>query len=141
MNIIEKLKELGYSTVPEEFYTKVQEWKSWYEGDVKGFHRYRVRNGAGMVRCKRYTLNMGKKIPEDWAKFVQVLYCRIPFPFYPFQLGQYSIPVFLRGASALCAMAFAVVFQLGLHSMANRLFFLIHFPQLLVFGLERGGLT
>lgn len=46
MNIIEKLKELGYSTVPEEFYTKVQEWKSWYEGDVKGFHRYRVRNGA-----------------------------------------------------------------------------------------------
>lgn len=70
MNIIEKLKELGYSTVPEEFYTKVQEWKSWYEGDVKGFHRYRVRNGAGMVRCKRYTLNMGKKIPEDWANLL-----------------------------------------------------------------------
>ena len=62
MNIIEKLKELGYSTVPEEFYTKVQEWKSWYEGDVKGFHRYRVRNGAGVVRCKRYTLNMGKNL-------------------------------------------------------------------------------
>jgi A118 family predicted phage portal protein len=70
MNITEKLKELGYSTVPEEFYTKVQEWKSWYEGDVKGFHRYRVRNEAGMVRCKRYTLNMGKKIPEDWANLL-----------------------------------------------------------------------
>lgn len=70
MNITEKLKELGYSTVPEEFYTKVQEWKSWYVGDVKGFHRYRVRNGAGMVRCKRYTLNMGKKIPEDWANLL-----------------------------------------------------------------------
>ena len=70
MNIIEKLKELGYSTVPEEFYTKVQEWKSWYEGDVKGFHRYRVRNGAGVVRCKRYTLNLGKKIPEDWANLL-----------------------------------------------------------------------
>ena len=70
MNITEKLKDLGYSTEPEEFYTKVQEWKSWYEGDVKGFHRYRVRNGAGMVRCKRYTLNMGKKIPEDWANLL-----------------------------------------------------------------------
>lgn len=70
MNVIDKLKQLGYSTVPEEFYTKVQEWKSWYEGDVKGFHRYRVRNGAGMVRCKRYTLNMGKKIPEDWANLL-----------------------------------------------------------------------
>lgn len=70
MNITEKLKELGYSTVPEEFYTKVQEWKSWYVGDVKGFHRYKVRNGTSMVRCKRYTLNMGKKIPEDWANLL-----------------------------------------------------------------------
>lgn len=70
MNIAEKLKELGYSTVPGEFYTKVQEWKSWYVGDVKGFHRYKVRNGTSMVRCKRYTLNMGKKIPEDWANLI-----------------------------------------------------------------------
>ena len=37
---------------------------------MKGFHRYRVRNGAGMVRCKRYTLNMGKKVPEDWANLL-----------------------------------------------------------------------
>lgn len=70
MNITEKLKQLGYSTVPEEFYTKVQEWKSWYVGDVKGFHRYKVRNGISTVRCKRYTLNMGKKIPEDWANLL-----------------------------------------------------------------------
>ena len=70
MNIIEKLKQLGYSTVSEEFYTKVQEWKSWYVGDVKGFHKYKVRNGTSVVRCKRYTLNMGKKIPEDWANLL-----------------------------------------------------------------------
>lgn len=70
MNVIDKLKQLGYATAPEEFYTKVQEWKSWYVGDVKGFHRYKVRNGTSMVRCKRYTLNMGKKIPEDWANLL-----------------------------------------------------------------------
>ena len=70
MNIIEKLKKLGYSTVDAIFYNKVDEWKSWYEGDVKGFHRYKVRNGSGMVRCKRYTLNMGKKVPEDWANLL-----------------------------------------------------------------------
>ena len=29
MNIIEKLKELGYSNVDEAFYRKVDEWKSW----------------------------------------------------------------------------------------------------------------
>lgn len=70
MTIIDKLKELRYATVSESFYAKIQEWKSWHEGDVKGFHRYRVRNGAGMVRCKRYTLNMGKKVPEDWANLL-----------------------------------------------------------------------
>ena len=70
MTIIDKLKSLGFATINEGFYGKVQEWKSWYEGDVKGFHRYRVRNGAGIVRCKRYTLNMGKKIPEDWANLL-----------------------------------------------------------------------
>lgn len=70
MNIAEKLKQLGYSTVPEEFYAKVREWKSWYVGNVKGFHEYKVRNGTSMVKCKRFTLNMGKKIPEDWANLL-----------------------------------------------------------------------
>ena len=70
MNIIEKLKDLGYTTVPAEFYDKVSEWKSWYQGDVKGFHRYKVRNGDGVVRCRRYSLGMGKKIPEDWANLL-----------------------------------------------------------------------
>lgn len=70
MNVIEKLKQLGYSTVDEDFYRKISEWKSWYTGDVKGFHRYKVRNGHNTVRCKRYSLGMGKKIPEDWANLL-----------------------------------------------------------------------
>lgn len=70
MNVIEKLKQLGYSTVDEDFYRKVSEWKSWYTGDVKGFHRYKVRNGHDTVRCKRYSLGMGKKTPEDWANLL-----------------------------------------------------------------------
>ena len=70
MNIIEKLKSLGYVTIPEEFYRKVGEWKSWYQGDVKGFHQYKVRNGHNTVCCRRYSLGMGKKIPEDWANLL-----------------------------------------------------------------------
>ena len=68
--VILKLNELGYSTIPEEFYGKVAEWKSWYQGDVKGFHSYRVRNGESMVNCKRYSLGMGKKLCEDWANLL-----------------------------------------------------------------------
>ena len=70
MTITDKLKELGYATVSESFYAKIQEWKSWHEGDVKGFHQYRIRNGEKIVKCKRYTLGMGKKVPEDWANML-----------------------------------------------------------------------
>lgn len=68
--VILKLNELGYSTIPEAFYSKVEEWKSWYQGNVKGFHNYRVRNGERMVNCKRYSLGMGKKLCEDWANLL-----------------------------------------------------------------------
>lgn len=65
--IIKKLKELGYTPIEPDFYSKVDEWKSWYQGKVKHFHRYRVRNGDKIVNCKRYTLGMAKKVCEDWA--------------------------------------------------------------------------
>lgn len=68
--VILKLNELGYSTIPKEFYGKVAEWKSWYQGNVKEFHSYRVRNGESMVNCKRYSLGMGKKLCEDWANLL-----------------------------------------------------------------------
>ena len=70
MTILEKLKQLGYATISEDFYRKALEWKSWYVGDVKGFHRYRVRNGMRHVQCRRCTLGMGKKIAEDWANLL-----------------------------------------------------------------------
>ena len=68
--VIVKLNELGYTTIPLAFYGKVAEWKSWYQGNVKGFHSYRVRNGASVVNCKRYSLGMGKKLCEDWANLL-----------------------------------------------------------------------
>lgn len=68
--VIQKLTELGYATIPEAFYGKVNEWKSWYQGNVKGFHNYRVRNGESVVNCKRYSLGMGKKLCEDWANLL-----------------------------------------------------------------------
>ena len=68
--VIIKLNELGYTTIPESFYSKVAEWKSWYQGDVKGFHNYTVQNGERQVKCRRYSLGMGKKLCEDWANLL-----------------------------------------------------------------------
>ena len=66
-NIFSKLKERGFDTCPEDFYSKVDLWKSWYDGYVEKFHRYQVYNGMKKVRCDRYSLGMGKKVCEDWA--------------------------------------------------------------------------
>lgn len=68
--VIQKLKELGYTTIPEEFYTQVETWKSWYVGEVKGFHRYRSYNGHKWVKRDRASLGMGKKVCEDWANLL-----------------------------------------------------------------------
>lgn len=68
--VIQKLKELGYATIPEEFYTRVDLWKSWYVGKVKGFHRYRRYNGHKWTNCDRASLGMGKTVCEDWANLL-----------------------------------------------------------------------
>lgn len=71
MNIYEKLKALGFDTVPKEFYEqRIDVWRSWYEGKVNKFHSYRVYNGSKFVRMERYSAGMGKKVCEDWANLL-----------------------------------------------------------------------
>lgn len=67
MNIFGVFKQLGIQTIPESFYSAIDDWKSWYDGEVKGFHRYTAHNGQAYVRCRRYTMGMAKKVAEDWA--------------------------------------------------------------------------
>lgn len=71
MNITEKLKGLGFDTVPEEFYKQnVDVWQSWYEGKVNTFHKYKLYNGKKYVRLERFAVGMGKKVCEDWANLL-----------------------------------------------------------------------
>lgn len=70
MNIYEILRARGYTTVPESFYTYIENWQSWYDGYVKAFHRYTVNNGMKTVSCRRYSLGMAKKVCEDWANLL-----------------------------------------------------------------------
>lgn len=68
--VILKLNDLGYSTAPGAVYEKIAEWKSWYQGNVRDFHRYTVRNGDQEINRRRYSLGMGKKLCEDWANLL-----------------------------------------------------------------------
>ncbi len=70
MTVIGKLHELGYETIPEEFYSQVAVWKSWYMGRVRDFHRYKRFNGSKWVECERASMGMAKKVCEDWANLL-----------------------------------------------------------------------
>lgn len=70
MNIQRKLKELGYNSVPQSFYTTIRMWKEWYDGNVHDFHNYSVYNGIEYLDCHRYSVGMGKKVCEDWASLL-----------------------------------------------------------------------
>ena len=45
-------------------------WLQWYRGDVAKFHDYEIYNGKKDIKCRRKTLNMPKKVCEDWANLL-----------------------------------------------------------------------
>lgn len=71
MTITNYLNKLGYKTVATNYYGKIEQWKSWYDGKVKGFHFYEVNTGQNSkVKCERFTMGMAKKVCEDWANLL-----------------------------------------------------------------------
>lgn len=45
-------------------------WLQYYKGDVTSFHHYQEYNGNNNISRKRKTLNMPKKVCEDWANLL-----------------------------------------------------------------------
>lgn len=71
MEVLEIIKNIcGKANLPLQQRTKVAEWKSWYSGKVKRFHRYTIYNGKKAVPMERLTLGMPKKVCEDWASLL-----------------------------------------------------------------------
>lgn len=61
------LKKLGYQTVAEDFYNKIDLWKRWYQGYVKEHHDYYWYNGQQLISMTKLQAGMAKKVAEDWA--------------------------------------------------------------------------
>ncbi len=55
-------------------------WKSWYKGDVAGFHQYKYYNGESHLDMKRKSLNMAKQVCETWASLLFNEKCDIVIP-------------------------------------------------------------
>lgn len=68
MNIFEYFRNKGIDTLDSSFYKQIEVWRSWYNSNVRKFHKYKVYRGNGSsVNCTRYALGMGKKVCEDMA--------------------------------------------------------------------------
>lgn len=55
----------------------IEQWKNWYQGNVKDFHNYFIYNGNKKVKQKRFTLNMAKEISEEWSDIIWSEKCKI----------------------------------------------------------------
>lgn len=67
--IIDWLDQNGYGTIDKSFYSRIDDWTQWYKGKTS-FHSYHQWNGVERVKQTRKTLNMSKKISEDWANML-----------------------------------------------------------------------
>ena len=65
------------SEVRDTIQTYIDQWESWYKGNVKDFHNYFVYNGNKKVKQKRFTMNMAKEISEDWSDILWSEKCEI----------------------------------------------------------------
>lgn len=77
---LEKYLQDNYGYNPEiknAIKTYIEQWKSWYRGNVRDFHNYFIYNGKRKVPQKRFTMNMAKEISEDWSDILWSEKCKI----------------------------------------------------------------
>lgn len=68
MNVFTYFKNKGIDTLDPTFYRHIEDWRSWYQSNVRKFHRYKVYRGNGScVKCQRHALGMAKRVCEDLA--------------------------------------------------------------------------
>ena len=77
---LEKFLQDNYNYNPDVrnvLQSYIEQWKSWYAGNVKSFHNYFIYNGQNKVNQKRFTMNMAKEISEDWSDILWSEKCAI----------------------------------------------------------------
>lgn len=70
MNANEIIKKVTGNNKLYEMSGYIANWLEWYTGNVKAFHNYRIYNGKKQVQMKRLSLNMAKRVCEDWANLL-----------------------------------------------------------------------
>ncbi len=75
------LSKKSINTVTGNIYDLIQIWKSWYMGNVADFHYYSIKLANGTTKQQeRKTMNMTKKLCEDYAKLLWTDKVKINLP-------------------------------------------------------------
>lgn len=79
MKLVEFLKkQYNYnSEIKDNMQGHIDEWKSWYKGNVADFHNYYTYNGMVDIPQERFSLNMAKEISEGWSDILWSEKCKI----------------------------------------------------------------
>jgi A118 family predicted phage portal protein len=74
----EQLHQKGIDIINEDYYEYIDEWKSWFQGNVADFHFYNIKIADGTeVQCEKKTMNMAKKASNDMMKLLWSNKCDI----------------------------------------------------------------
>jgi len=65
------LNKKGMNIVTGNIYDMISIWKGWYRGSVNDFHYYNgILADGTTIACERLTMNMAKKVAEDFSKLL-----------------------------------------------------------------------
>lgn len=69
---VERLfKSKGLNYIMGDMYKQQEKWFNWYRADINDFHYYSIKTINGVTAQKQKpTLNMGKKVCEDWSSLL-----------------------------------------------------------------------
>ena len=75
--IISLTEAKGWNPIVGNIHTKQQQWLSWFRGNVNGFHTFDQKISGKVKKMKRLTMNMPKKICEDYHSLIWNDRCEI----------------------------------------------------------------
>lgn len=61
---------VGHEIDEFTYKSRIDEWNAWYAGHVKSFHEYRQYNGKKNIKRERASMQMAKRVCEDWANLL-----------------------------------------------------------------------
>ena len=79
MDAYEIIRKITKKDVPMKS-IHAKDWLSWYRGEVKNFHNYRIYNGDNYLQLRRKTMQMAKQVCETWANLLLNERCDIILP-------------------------------------------------------------